>query len=97
MTIASMTGFAREGGTLAEAGEHLLAGVREFVYQRCLPLATRDLTRRQLGRLGVDTANYTSSPAGVNVTKDLVGNDGELNSSRRAPSNAWRRDSPNPR
>ena len=29
---------------MAEAGEHLLAGVREFVYQRCLPLATRDLT-----------------------------------------------------
>lgn len=32
------------GGTLSEAGEHLLAGVRELVYQRCLPLATRDLT-----------------------------------------------------
>jgi predicted NBD/HSP70 family sugar kinase len=31
------------GGTLSRAGEHLLAGVREIVYQRCLPLATRDL------------------------------------------------------
>lgn len=31
------------GGTLAEAGEHLLAGVRELVYQRCLPLATQNL------------------------------------------------------
>jgi len=31
------------GGTLARAGEFLLSGVRELVYQRCLPLATRDL------------------------------------------------------
>lgn len=31
------------GGTLARGGEHLLSGVREMVYQRCLPLATRDL------------------------------------------------------
>ena len=36
------------GGTLSGAGEHLLAGVREFVYPRCLPLATR--------RLGIHTA-----------------------------------------
>ncbi len=32
------------GGTLARAPEHLLAGVKELVYQRCLPLATRELT-----------------------------------------------------
>lgn len=31
------------GGTLARAGDLLLSGVRELVYQRCLPLATRDL------------------------------------------------------
>ncbi|WP_413733440.1 ROK family protein [Sodalis sp. RH21] len=31
------------GGTLARCGEFLLSGVRELVYQRCLPLATRDL------------------------------------------------------
>ncbi|MDO9378321.1 MAG: ROK family transcriptional regulator [Nocardioidaceae bacterium] len=31
------------GGELAEAGEHLLAGVREAVYQRSLPLATTNL------------------------------------------------------
>lgn len=31
------------GGTLARVSEHLLAGVREMVHQRCLPLATRDL------------------------------------------------------
>ncbi len=31
------------GGKLSEAGEYLLAGVREVVYQRSLPLATHDL------------------------------------------------------
>ncbi|MBX5272692.1 ROK family protein [Rhizobium sp. NLR17b] len=31
------------GGTLATLDDHLLAGVRELVYKRSLPLATRDL------------------------------------------------------
>lgn len=31
------------GGKLSEAGEYLLAGVREVVYQRSLPLATHEL------------------------------------------------------
>jgi predicted NBD/HSP70 family sugar kinase len=31
------------GGTLAEGGESLLSGIRELIYQRCLPLATREL------------------------------------------------------
>lgn len=31
------------GGSLARAGEHLIAGVREVVYRRSLPLATQDL------------------------------------------------------
>ncbi len=31
------------GGKLSEAGEYLLAGVREVVYRRSLPLATHDL------------------------------------------------------
>ncbi|CAM3201178.1 ROK family protein [Stackebrandtia soli] len=31
------------GGALASAGDHLLAGVREVVYQRSLPLATQHL------------------------------------------------------
>jgi predicted NBD/HSP70 family sugar kinase len=31
------------GGTLAALDDHLLAGVRELVYKRSLPLATRDL------------------------------------------------------
>jgi predicted NBD/HSP70 family sugar kinase len=31
------------GGSLADAGESLLAGIREVVYQRSLPLATEHL------------------------------------------------------
>ncbi|SDX89785.1 ROK family transcriptional regulator [Roseicitreum antarcticum] len=31
------------GGTISQAGDTLLDGVRELVYQRCLPLATSDL------------------------------------------------------
>jgi glucokinase len=31
------------GGSIAHAGEHLLAGVREVVYRRSIPLATRNL------------------------------------------------------
>jgi len=44
------------GGQLAHAEEQLLAGIREVVYQRCLPLATRSLqiVRSQLDlRAGV--------------------------------------------
>lgn len=42
------------GGMLASAGDHLLAGVREVVYQRALPLATKQLqiTRSQLDHHG---------------------------------------------
>ncbi len=36
-------GCRRVGGTLAEAGEHLIAGIREEVYRRSLPLATEHL------------------------------------------------------
>jgi predicted transcriptional regulator len=31
------------GGSLGQAGEHLMAGVREVVYRRSLPLATAQL------------------------------------------------------
>jgi predicted NBD/HSP70 family sugar kinase len=34
------------GGDIAEAGEHLLAGVRETIYRRSLPLATQHLAIR---------------------------------------------------
>ncbi len=44
------------GGNLAEAGEHLLAGIREVVYRRSLPLATQHLrivASRAQGRAGI--------------------------------------------
>jgi glucokinase len=41
------------GGSLALAGEHLLAGVREVVYSRSMPLATENLTIAQ-SRAGND-------------------------------------------
>ncbi|MGW6132452.1 ROK family protein [Cellulomonas sp. NPDC055163] len=44
------------GGSVAEAGEHLLAGIREVVYRRSLPLATQHLrivSSRTKGRAGV--------------------------------------------
>jgi predicted NBD/HSP70 family sugar kinase len=31
------------GGSMAAVGEHLVAGIREVVYQRSLPLATQHL------------------------------------------------------
>lgn len=39
------------GGSLAACGDHLIAGVRQMVYQRALPLATRQL-RISPARLG---------------------------------------------
>lgn len=61
------------GGTLAEAGEHLIAGIREVVYQRSLPLATQHLrivTSRTGTRAGVLGASVMAceavlSPAAV--------------------------------
>ncbi|CCK26908.1 ROK family protein [Streptomyces davaonensis JCM 4913] len=59
--LASLVNFFNPGaivigGDLSDAGEHLLAGVRELIYSRSLPLATQHLTVRvrQLGdRAGV--------------------------------------------
>ncbi|WP_405851926.1 ROK family protein [Streptomyces sp. NBC_00090] len=70
------------GGDISEAGEHLLAGVREVVYSRSLPLATQHLSirGRQLDdRAGVIGAavmviEHTLSPAAVDraiATSDL--------------------------
>ncbi|MFY0407630.1 ROK family transcriptional regulator [Solicola sp. PLA-1-18] len=61
------------GGELAEAGEHLLAGVREVVYQRSLPIATTNLrivparTGRGAGALGAAAMvlDHVLSPASV--------------------------------
>jgi predicted NBD/HSP70 family sugar kinase len=51
------------GGVLSAAGEHLLAGVRELIYRRCLPLA--------LDGLGV-FASRSDDRAGVLGAAHLV-------------------------
>ncbi|MBD9698523.1 ROK family protein [Flavimobilis sp. GY10621] len=54
------------GGALAEAGEHLIAGIREVVYQRSLPLATQHLrivTSRTRTRAGVLGASVMATDA----------------------------------
>jgi glucokinase len=43
------------GGSLAQAGEHLIAGVREVVYTRSMPLATENLQITQ-SKAGPDAA-----------------------------------------
>ncbi len=61
------------GGSLASAGEHLLAGIREVVYRRSLPLATQHLRitgSRTAGRAGVlgaavMAAEHVLSPTAV--------------------------------
>lgn len=53
------------GGRLADAGEHLLAGIREVVYRRSLPLATESLrlmssrAGREAGVLGAASMAIT--------------------------------------
>ncbi|GAB2817038.1 ROK family protein [Actinocorallia aurea] len=51
------------GGDIADAGEHVLAGVREAIYSRSLPLATQHLTIRA-SRLG-DSAGVIGAAAMV--------------------------------
>jgi len=61
------------GGIIAEAGEHLLAGIREEVYRRSLPLATQNLrimatrTKGRAGVLGASTmaSEHVLSPGAV--------------------------------
>ncbi|MEL5991008.1 ROK family transcriptional regulator [Microbacterium phosphatis] len=61
------------GGQMAAAGEHLLAGVREVVYQRAMPLATRNLqiaTARTADKAGLIGAgmlaiHHALSPEGL--------------------------------
>ncbi len=61
------------GGSVTRAGEHLLAGVREVVYARSMPLATEHLVIAQ-SRAGSHAAlhgaaalaiDYALSPAGI--------------------------------
>ncbi|MET1087733.1 MAG: ROK family transcriptional regulator [Arthrobacter sp.] len=69
------------GGSLGQAGEHLMAGVREVVYRRSLPLATTHL------RIGLSVAGdraailgasqmvtqYVLSPAAIEATLQAAG------------------------
>ncbi|WP_029290156.1 ROK family protein [Cellulomonas sp. HZM] len=63
------------GGQVAEAGEHLVAGIREVVYRRSLPLATQHLrivASRTMGRAGVlgasaMAADHVLSPAAIDA------------------------------
>ncbi|RVH85407.1 sugar kinase, partial [Sinorhizobium medicae] len=45
------------GGTLARGGDLLLSGIRELVYQRCLPLTTRNFSI-ELSTIRDDSALY---------------------------------------
>ncbi|MBE7702094.1 ROK family protein [Oerskovia sp. Sa1BUA8] len=63
------------GGVIADAGEHLIAGIREIVYQRSLPLATQHLrivtsqARSQAGVLGASAMaiDHVLSPAAIDA------------------------------
>jgi len=69
------------GGVLSRAGEHLLAGVRELIYRRCLPLALEGLgvfAARSDERAGIFGAAHlvidaTLSPAALESTVSRVG------------------------
>ena len=69
------------GGSLGQAGEHLLAGVREVVYRRSLPLATGTcasaVPRRRSGRRARRAATWSPqhvlSPAVIEATLQATG------------------------
>ncbi|UZX01841.1 ROK family protein [Arthrobacter sp. CDRTa11] len=69
------------GGSLGQAGEHLMAGIREVVYRRSLPLATTHL-RIALSRAGDQAAifgasqmvtQHVLSPAAIESTLQAAG------------------------
>lgn len=72
------------GGQLAGAGEHLLAGIREVVYARSLPLATEHLrlvastTGAQAGVIGAASlaVGHVLSPAAIDEASEAVTNRG---------------------
>ncbi|MCO4254811.1 ROK family transcriptional regulator [Pseudarthrobacter cellobiosi] len=69
------------GGSLGQAGEHLMAGVREVVYRRSLPLATSHLrialsvAGDQAAILGASqmVTQYVLSPAAIEATLQAAG------------------------
>ena len=67
------------GGSLALAGEHLLAGVREVVYSRSMPLATEHLTIAQ-SRAGVDAGIIGASVIAIDYALSIESIDLMVNS-----------------
>jgi len=69
------------GGSLGQAGEHLMAGVREVVYRRSLPLATthlrigQSLAGDRAAILGAShmVTQYVLSPAVIEATLQAAG------------------------
>lgn len=69
------------GGSLGQAGEHLMAGIREVVYRRSLPLATSHLrialsvAGDQAAILGASqlVTQYVLSPAAIEATLQAAG------------------------
>lgn len=69
------------GGSLGQAGEHLMAGVREVVYRRSLPLATTHLgialsvAGDQAAILGASqlVTQFVLSPAAIEATLQAAG------------------------
>jgi glucokinase len=66
------------GGSLALAGEHLLAGVREVVYSRSMPLATEHLTIAQ-SRAGVDAGIIGASVIAIDYALSIESIDDMVN------------------
>jgi glucokinase len=69
------------GGSLGQVGEHLMAGIREVVYRRSLPLATTHL-RIAISRAGDQAAifgasqmvtQHVLSPAAIESTLQAAG------------------------
>ncbi|PZX12377.1 glucokinase [Palleronia aestuarii] len=60
------------GGQLAATGEAMLAGVRELIYQRCLPLATQNLDIR-LARNSTDLAVCGAAFFAMDTVPELNG------------------------
>lgn len=64
------------GGILSATGDHLLAGVREVIYQRALPLATRQLrivptryrSRAAIAGAGYLVRDHVLNPATLDLT-----------------------------
>ncbi|WP_460464482.1 ROK family protein [Arthrobacter pigmenti] len=67
------------GGSMAQAGEHLIAGIREAVYARSMPLATQHLSivQSQIGTeagivgAGIMAVNYVLSPERIEALTSI--------------------------